>query len=164
MYLLICFFYVVWNGNVYFDHVVVYLYSYISKKDKRPKTNLRNMLIWCLKRRKNVLCRGGSRTIETSKIEHFVIIVVNGWKPLTIITKSSILDAAAVLDPPLLMYVQFSRCVHWDINYFLVHVGPLTWIQTKYTDRVYIFVSILWVFCEYFVSYFISVFRQEINQ
>ena len=44
--------------------------------------------------------RGGSRTAATSKLEHFVIIV-NGWKPLTIITKSSLLDAAAVLDPPL---------------------------------------------------------------
>ena len=33
-------------------------------------------------------------------MEHFVIIV-NNWKPLTIITKSSILDVAAVLDPPL---------------------------------------------------------------
>ena len=30
--------------------------------------------------------RGGSRTAATSKMEHFVIIV-NGWKPLTIITK-----------------------------------------------------------------------------
>ena len=33
-------------------------------------------------------------------MEHFVIIV-NGWKPLTIMTKSSILDGASVLDPPL---------------------------------------------------------------
>ena len=33
-------------------------------------------------------------------MEHFVI-TGNGWKPLTIITKSSILDVAAVLDPPL---------------------------------------------------------------
>ena len=33
----------------------------------------------------------GSRTAATSKIERFVIIV-NGWKPLTIITKRSILD------------------------------------------------------------------------
>ena len=41
--------------------------------------------------------RVGSRTAATSKIEIFVIIV-NGWKPLTFITKSSILDAAAVLD------------------------------------------------------------------
>ena len=46
--------------------------------------------------------RGGSRTAATSKMEHFVIIV-NGWKPLIIITKSSIVDVAAVLDPPLEM-------------------------------------------------------------
>ena len=44
--------------------------------------------------------RDGSRTAATSKMEHFVIIV-NGWKPLTIFTKSSILDVAAVLDPSL---------------------------------------------------------------
>ena len=31
--------------------------------------------------------RGGSRTATTSKVELFVIIV-NGWKPLTIIIKS----------------------------------------------------------------------------
>ena len=48
----------------------------------------------------NTGCRGGSRTAATSKMELFVIIV-NGFKPLTIITKSSILDVAAVLDPPL---------------------------------------------------------------
>ena len=29
------------------------------------------------------------------------VIIVNGWKSLTIITKHSILDVAAVLDPPL---------------------------------------------------------------
>ena len=34
-------------------------------------------------------------------MEYFVIIV-NGWKPLTIIAKHSILDIAAVLDPPLI--------------------------------------------------------------
>ena len=44
--------------------------------------------------------RGGSRAAATSKMEHFVIIV-NGWKSLTIITKRSILDVAAALDPPL---------------------------------------------------------------
>ena len=31
------------------------------------------------------------------------MIIVNGWKPLTIITKRSILDVAAVLDPPLVL-------------------------------------------------------------
>ena len=42
--------------------------------------------------------RGGSRTAATSKMECLVIIV-NGWKPLTIITKRSILDAArSILD------------------------------------------------------------------
>ena len=30
------------------------------------------------------------------------VIIVNGWKPLTIITKRFILDVAAVLDPPLI--------------------------------------------------------------
>ena len=41
--------------------------------------------------------RGGSRTVATSKVELFVIIV-NGFKPLTIIIKNSTLDFAAVLD------------------------------------------------------------------
>ena len=49
-----------------------------------------------------LILRGGSRTATTSKTERFVIIV-NGWKPLTIITKRSILDVAAALDPPLIM-------------------------------------------------------------
>ena len=44
--------------------------------------------------------RAGSRTAATSKIECFVV-TVNGFQPLTIITKRSILDVAAVLDPPL---------------------------------------------------------------
>ena len=44
--------------------------------------------------------RGGSRTAATSKMERFVIIV-NGFLALTIITKQSILNVAAVLDPPL---------------------------------------------------------------
>ena len=47
------------------------------------------------------MTRGGSRAAATSKMERFVIIV-NGLKPLTIITKRSILDVAAVLDPPLM--------------------------------------------------------------
>ena len=43
---------------------------------------------------------GGSRTAATSNMRRYVIIV-NGWKPLTIITKRSTLDVAAALDPPL---------------------------------------------------------------
>ena len=46
---------------------------------------------------KDLVTRGKSRTAATSKMECFVIII-NGWELLTIITKRSILDAAA--DPP----------------------------------------------------------------
>ena len=43
-----------------------------------------------------------SRTAATSKMERFVIvIIIIGFLPLTIITKRSILDVSAVLDPPL---------------------------------------------------------------
>ena len=48
------------------------------------------------------LFREGFRTAATSKMEYFVILV-NGFQPLTIITKSSTLDVAAVLDPALLL-------------------------------------------------------------
>ena len=51
-----------------------------------------------------ILPRGGSRTAATSKMEYFVIIV----KPLTILTKSSTLDAAAVLDLPLLLHLEIN--------------------------------------------------------
>ena len=44
---------------------------------------------------RGIFSRGGSRAAATSKMECFV------KKPLTIITKHSILDVAAVLDPPL---------------------------------------------------------------
>ena len=46
------------------------------------------------------LSKGGSRAAATSKMERFVILV-NGWKSLTITTKRSILDVAAGLDPPM---------------------------------------------------------------
>ena len=52
------------------------------------------------------LIRGGSRTAATFKIEPFVIIV-NSFQPSTLITECSILDAAAVLDSPLLIPLIF---------------------------------------------------------
>ena len=52
-------------------------------------------------------------------MEHFVIIV-SGWKPLTIITKSSILDVAAVLDPPLIIVSNIKI-----ISLFLKKLWPL---------------------------------------
>ena len=48
-------------------------------------------------------------------MEHFVIIV-NGWKPLTIITKPSILDVAAVLDPSLKKDIVGYVPYHGDIS------------------------------------------------
>ena len=55
-----------------------------------------NLIICCSSPRSG----GGSRAAATSKTEGFVIIV-SGFQPLTIITKHSILDEAAVLDPSL---------------------------------------------------------------
>ena len=43
---------------------------------------------------------GRSRAAATYNMERFVIIV-NGFQPLTIINKHSIMDVAAALDPPL---------------------------------------------------------------
>ena len=48
--------------------------------------------------------RGQFKAAATSKMECFVIIV-NGWKPLTIITKHSIFDVAVPLDPPLVLVI-----------------------------------------------------------
>ena len=48
-----------------------------------------------------IICdRGGSRAAVTSKMER-IVIIVNGFQPLTIITKRSILDVAVALDLPL---------------------------------------------------------------
>ena len=55
--------------------------------------------------------RGGSRTAATFKMERFVIIS-SGWNLLTIITKHSILDVAAVLDPPL-RKIKFMIQISW---------------------------------------------------
>ena len=59
-----------------------------------------------------IIYRGESRAAATFKMERFVVIV-NGFQRLNIITKHSILDVAAVLDPPL---------IHILIIYLIVHV------------------------------------------
>ena len=78
----------------------------------------------------HILCndseiRGGSRAAATSKVELFVIIV-NGWKPVTIITKSSTLDVAAVLGPPLE--------IHAGNAELFINVTYLLKQESKYTD------------------------------
>ena len=50
----------------------------------------------------------GSRIAATSKMEHFVI-TVNGFQPLTINTKGSILDVAAIQDLPLNIIKMLNR-------------------------------------------------------
>ena len=65
----------------------------------------------CYTYTKFVICRDGSMTAATSKMESFVI-TVNGFKPLTVITKLSILDVAAVLDPPMI-------CIHYIYTIFM---------------------------------------------
>ena len=66
---------------------------------------------------------GGSRTAATSKMERFVIIV-NVRKPLTIITKHSILDVTAVLDPSLTNSKAFlTEVQYWKINLENSHSG-----------------------------------------
>ena len=60
----------------------------------RQRENLENLLL-----KQIAILRGGSRAAATSKMKRFVIIV-NGFQPLTIITKHSILDVEAALDPP----------------------------------------------------------------
>ena len=63
---------------------------------------------------KGIIIRGGSRTAVASKVDRFLIIV-NDWKLLTIITKRSILDVAAVLVPHLIILTKFYQFNH-EVN------------------------------------------------
>ena len=93
------------NGNICswtFIFIMTCLFQYIFtlKKIQKDKVSvLLSIKCWHLIL---IIARGRSRTAATSKMEPFVIIV-NGWKSLTIITKRSILDVAAALDPPLMI-------------------------------------------------------------
>ena len=64
--------------------------------------------------------RGGSRTTATSKMERFVIIV-NGFQPLTIITKRSLLDVPAVLDPSLYIFPIMSNRKNSLVIHSFIH-------------------------------------------
>ena len=54
------------------------------------------------------------------------MIIVNGWKPLIIITNSSTLDVAAVLGPPLE--------IHAGNAELFINVTYLLKQESKYTD------------------------------
>ena len=72
------------------------LLSLISLARRLLKTNYQFIMLEI--RFKIIRVRGGSRAAATSKMECFLIIA-NGWKPLAIIAKRSILDVAAGLEP-----------------------------------------------------------------
>ena len=62
----------------------------------KPEYLLKRLKMKKKKKKKMFMFRGVFRTAATSKMQHFVIIV-NSWRLLTIITKSSKLDVAAGL-------------------------------------------------------------------
>ena len=76
--------------------------------------------------------RGGCRTAATSKVELFVIIY-NRFQPLTIITKNSTLDAAAVLDPPLEMLQKDKS--NFEPNYFELFLPSIVMSKYKYLSK-----------------------------
>ena len=81
--------------------------SVISDQDKisvmaNQNRPLEKLQIGRFKETEVIQTRGESRTVATSKMELFVA-KVNGFKSLNILKKTSILDAAAALDPPLKM-------------------------------------------------------------
>ena len=52
------------------------------------------------------------------------MIIVNGFQPLTVIPKSSILDVAAVLDPPLIVILFYELSIFYmylHISYFALN-------------------------------------------
>ena len=65
--------------------------------------------------------RGGSRAAATSKMEPFVIIV-NGFQPLTIIAKRSILNVAAALDPLLLYNGMYIKTFMFLLSCFFIPI------------------------------------------
>ena len=76
--------------------------------------------------------RGGSRAAATSKMECFVIIV-HGFQPkaVTIITKHSILDAAATLDPPLkLLNLYETINLHFKVSDIVLQNALLVFLPT----------------------------------
>ena len=99
----------------------------------------------------HLLCRCGirdeSRAAPTSKMELFVIIV-NGWKPLTTITKHSILDTAAAIDPPLDITIKiayneligytslFYHWISWYSDVVAMHSSSKLILKWKQTFRV----------------------------
>ena len=84
------------------------------------KCSFGESVLLCIALSQIFICRARTRTAATSKVELFVIIV-NGFQPLTIITKSSTLDVAAVLDPPLTCHEIFTHSL-------VIRASPFSWL------------------------------------
>ena len=87
-----------------------FIVFFIHEDQMKRTTSNCSIFFTSMKLNELKIIRGGSRTAATSKVELFVIIV-NGFQSLTIITKRSTLDVAAVLDPPLIMKIE-----NWKLN------------------------------------------------
>ena len=76
---------------------------------------------------------GGSRAAATS-------IIVNGFQPLTIITKRSILNVAAAVDPPPTptKVLTCESCKNFEIIFFAVHLGKILKVFYKNTRLFFI--------------------------
>ena len=77
-------------------------------------------------------------TAVTAKMELFKIIV-NGWKPLTIITSSSILAVAAVLDPPLKRYKKVHPVRHTSLSFTWVKLCKRPEVSSEPTNFLHIY-------------------------
>ena len=64
------------------------------------------------------------------------MIIVNGFQPLTIITKSSTLDVAAVLDPPLRAVTLFFQ-------------GPMRYFKNPLVKYVFVLIFLLFLLLKF---------------
>ena len=89
-------------------------------------------------------------------MEHFVIII-NGWKPLTIIIKSSILVVPAVLDPPLETEIGPLASIKLQCPFEILSTDFSKLAKTK-GDYEYVFVV-----TDHFTRY-VQAYTRNINQ
>ena len=83
------------------------------------------------------IIRGGSRTAATSKMERFVILSQSvNYYQLTIITKRSILNVAAVLDPPLIMKVKINIKILYSKSFKKLCLRKKNWKRERKESRL----------------------------
>ena len=75
----------------------------------------------------NIVIRGGSELPPTSKMELFLTIISN-WKPLTMVTKNSILEDSRSLDPAIVNIADSGRQRRViELIYNIYHVSRAIW-------------------------------------